>query len=107
MVFLLFLVLAIFFVEAGTELLVKSQIFTKLRGWLGSQGTFIKEMISCGYCTSVWVAVLPALFLSNLQSWVNPVMFFPLGLLFLHRAANFLHNINDKHFDKYYSRNSQ
>jgi len=102
--FIVFFLVCIIAVEAAVELLVKSVIFDGFSTWFASLGTFAKELISCGYCTSVWVAVLPALFLAYFQDWASGLIVFPLFLLALHRSANYLHNINDKHFDKDYDK---
>ncbi len=99
----LFILLAIS-VEATTELLVKSIIFAKFRERLILKGGLLKELISCGYCSSVWVAMLPALLLSGLQDWFHPLVAFPVMVLCLHRSSNFIHNFNDKWLDKFYSK---
>ncbi len=103
-VFIVFFLVCVIAVEALTELLVKSVIFERFQFWFASLGAFAKDLISCGYCTSVWVAILPALFLAYLQSWANGLVVFPLLWLAVHRAANYLHNISDKHFDRHYDK---
>lgn len=100
--FILYLIIAVVVVEASTELLVKSAIFKPLNKFLSSKGRFLEEMLSCGYCASVWISIIPAYLLSNLQEWISALVAFPFMLLFLHRSSNYLHNINDKYFDKYY-----
>ncbi len=101
--FILLLFLGVVFVEASTELLVKSVFFAPIRKYVGGKNEFLNSLITCGYCTSVWVAIIPALCLASLQSFCPPVAAFFLFWLALHRMSNYLHNINDKYFDKFYS----
>jgi hypothetical protein len=100
--FLLFLILSTIFTEACTELLVKSAIFSSIRENLSQRGEFLKQVLSCGYCTSVWVASFPALILSLSQSWFSGLAAFLFFVPVIHRLSNYLHNINDRWFDKYY-----
>ena len=101
--FLAKLVLAVILTELLTELLVKSVIFRPIREILGQVSNFFKELLSCGYCTSVWVAASVVFILQltyNLSGWY----WIDLGLVVLvvHRLSNYLHNFNDKYLDKYY-----
>ena len=92
------------FVEGTTELLCKSKFFSWFREWLKLNSSFLGELISCGYCTSVWVANLPAFLVAGLfpLSWFHTPVIFLISLVFFHRIANYLHNFNDKFLDKYY-----
>lgn len=102
----LYLTLSAIFTEALTELIVKSVIFQRPRSLLSSLGGFLKKMLSCGYCFSVWAAMTPAT-LSVVIFGSNGIVFSTLQWvavwLIVHRLSNYAHNINDKFFDKYYS----
>jgi hypothetical protein len=102
--FLVLFILSVVFVEALTELFVKSLIFSRLREFVKSKNDFVKDILSCGYCTSVWVSLFPALYLSHVQTFCAPLVGFLLFWVSLHRLANYLHNINDKYFDKFYAK---
>ncbi len=97
------------FVEGATELICKSLIFSRFREYASGLAPFFEALIKCGFCTSVWVAILPAFFITVLASpgifWVLPLFVF-LAVVF-YRLSNYLHNINDKYFDKYYSTKSK
>lgn len=95
---LFYVPLAMLAVEAATELIVKSEIFKPLVERVKGSNYFAAKMLSCGYCTSVWLAIPPAIFFALLTSPILIVFW----VLALHRGANYLHNINDKFFDKYY-----
>ncbi len=104
LIFIFFFILMVVAVEAMTGLLVMSLFFSRFRDWFASRNTFCEELISCGYCTSVWVAFLPAIFLSCVQVWISPFIAFFIFWLALHRMSNYLHNFNDKWLDKRYSK---
>jgi hypothetical protein len=101
--FLLFL-LSVVFVEGATELVTKSLIFKPVREML-PVGSFVWQGIHCGHCTSVWMAMLPALTLALFTPFL-PIYFFPMTTIFfvvvLQRLANYLHHFVDKFLDKYY-----
>lgn len=103
----IYVLLAAIFVEGTTELFVKSLLFDKLREFLFKKSSFLQKLLSCGYCTSVWVAILPAIFLIfkiiKPEIILAPVWFLGLVVV-LHRLSNYVHNINDKYFDKFYSK---
>lgn len=96
--------LAVILTELLTELLVKSVIFRPVREGLSKVGSFFKELLGCGYCTSVWMAFGVALIL-QLAYNLSGIYWLDLGLtaLVVHRLSNYLHNFNDKWLDKYYS----
>jgi hypothetical protein len=105
---IIFLVLAAIFTESLTELVVKSNIFKGPRRLISSLGSFLGDMLSCGYCFSAWAAMAPATLsvvvcgsngiASSAVQWVAV-------WLIVHRLSNYTHNINDKFFDKNYSNN--
>jgi hypothetical protein len=107
MVHLLVLVLlSALFVEGFTELLCKSKIFNPLRERLSRTSNFIAEMLSCAYCASVWVSLVPSFLLAAYKgfsgSFLGCLIIFPFLLVIIHRLANYIHNFNDKFLDKYY-----
>lgn len=101
---LLVLALSVVFVEGLTELVRKAVIFDRPREFV-KRNNFFDALLSCGYCTSVWAAMLPAslVFLIGANLWFyEQVFLFIFFTIVLHRLANYLHNFNDKHLDKYY-----
>ncbi len=104
--FIVFLVLLLspVFVEGVTELVCKSQIFSGFREWVSLRSPPLKALIGCGYCASVWVAVLPAAWAAYIvsPSWCFRIPLFVFLTIVFHRLSNYLHNFNDKHLDKYY-----
>jgi hypothetical protein len=99
--------LSVVFVEGATELVCKSSIFKPFRKSVSALSPFFKELLSCGYCTSFWVATAPAAFLAFrlAGSFVSFGFIFLFMVVVLQRLSNFTHNISDKHFDKYYANN--
>ena len=104
MLTLVLIILGISFAtEAMVELLVKSKFFEHPRQFL-SKWSWFKALINCGYCTSVWVAMI---FIT-----AAPVCIIPLSrlhffnvlvtLLVVQRLSNIMHNVIDKWTDKYY-----
>ena len=72
--------------EALTKLLRDAEIFNAPRAWLSGRRKLLDELVSCGYCLSVWAAgIVLALHYIGL-SWL-------IALLALHRAANLLHDL--------------
>ena len=105
-VVILLVAIAAIFVEGATELVCKSLIFDGFRKWVSKLHPFLAELIRCGYCTSVWVAIFPAAFLSYIVSpsiwYVFPVWL--VALVVVHRLSNYLHCFCDKHLDKFYDK---
>lgn len=101
---LILFILSIVFVEAATELVVKSAIISRPREYIKSKNNFIREMLSCGYCFSVWASFITSLYLFRYLEGVNAVVAFLITWISLHRLSNYLHNINDKFFDKFYAK---
>mgnify|MGYP001565349318 CR=1 FL=1 len=94
--------LAIALTELIVELFVKSLILKTPREFIKSKSHFLNELLSCGYCSSVWVGQL-VVFVTNLfynftGVWVIDTV---LTGLIVHRLSNVLHNLVDK-TDKYY-----
>lgn len=76
-------------IEAVTEIIVQAEIFTDLRGWIARKGPKLEYLVTCGYCTSVWVAGLCTLAAPSMTGfWFidMPVIWFA-----MHRMANQVH----------------
>lgn len=72
--------------EAMTRLLRDAEIFNAPRNWLSGRWELLDELISCGYCLSVWAAgIVLALYFFGI-GWL-------ISLLALHRAANLFHDL--------------
>jgi hypothetical protein len=97
---------SVIFVEGATELVCKSSIFLTIRSKLSALHPFIKQLLGCGYCTSVWMSTIPAGFFAFevASSVLTMPALFILFVVVIHRLSNFVHNINDKHFDKFYDK---
>lgn len=92
--------LAIIYVEAITEIFVESDVFTKFRLLLKKLSNFTGELISCGYCFSVWAA-MPV-------GWALPGDIFGIFVLdailktfILHRLANIFHECVSRWFGRF------
>ena len=91
------------FTEALTELVVKSVLLRNIRERIKNTCSFMKELLSCGYCTSVWVSGILVLSTSSVYPLTeNFIIDFIFNVVVVHRISNYLHNLNDKWFDKYY-----
>ncbi len=102
--------------EAMTEIIVASQIFSGLRGRIRQLAhpllteeqiilpvpfkrrffMFIDGLVSCGYCTSVWVAAFwgvfaPWVWWGDNYMMVGWIINWVIALLALHRLSNWLH----------------
>lgn len=101
--FLLVIFILAFATEALVQLITKSEIFELPRRIL-SKWSWFERLLSCGYCTSVWVAmglilVAPVTVLPiSIWPFVNVLI----TLLLVHRLSNVIHNVTDKWTDKYY-----
>lgn len=107
---ILYIIILVFAVEATAEIITSSKITDGLRrwwalwtipadrpreeSWLQSFRVFVNDLLSCGYCTSVWTAAFFALF----APLVIPIAFVNwLVMTFaLHRMANWLHVIYER-----------
>jgi len=84
-----------FITEAFTEIIVSRIIFEKIREKLMGWSSFLKGLLSCGACFSVWVAIgLCYLFSLRLGFGANPIIFwaepFFIGLG-VHRLSTWMH----------------
>jgi len=102
--FWLELLFVVILVELLTELVIKSEIFKPVRNWIFKLGGWFKDLFTCGYCFSVWVA-FGVVFLTQISYPLTGQPWLDLGLmaLIVHRLSNILHNVIDKWTDKYYS----
>jgi len=103
------LLLSVVFVEGATELARKGVIFDPLRRVVTRVRLF-ELLLGCGYCTSVWVAMLPAALVFIVAAHLflyEKLLLFVFFTVVLHRLSNYLHNFNDKHLDKYYDVETQ
>jgi hypothetical protein len=105
-VVILWIFLSAIFVEALTEIVVKSPIFESIRVLLGSKVVFFSKVLACGHCFSVWAAIVPGIFLYlwlGEGSLLKFSFLLPFLILVVRRLSNYLHNFNDKYLDKFYS----
>lgn len=104
MSFFLSLLCLVLLTEALTELAIKSQIFLPIRLWFSHRSNFLKELLHCGYCFSVWAAIGVVLACGiSIPLTERGIINVPITILVVHRLSNYLHNFNDKILDKYYS----
>jgi hypothetical protein len=88
-----FLLVAALAVEAATNLMTKSEfasmlykkwLFKHRKNWLCG---FLHDLLDCGYCTSVWVSIPPAIWYAGNNNIVEWVLF----TLIIHRLSNIIH----------------
>jgi len=96
------LMLLVIVTEATTEIIVDSKIFSEIRFRIrkkafpeqpGSSNpifVFVAELISCGYCTSVWVAMWWSLFAPSFFKFGFIINWVIMGMV-IHRLSNWLH----------------
>lgn len=107
-------ILSVIFVEALTELIIKSELLLSWRERQKSRDDFSSKLFSCGYCFSFWSAAIASFIYSLIVCRLllgppgpNHLLFFPIWIFFilvLQRCSNYLHNFNDKWLDKYYTK---
>lgn len=79
------LILGVVATEALTEILIHAEPFDKPRDWLMEKIDFLHKLLSCGWCLSVWVALL--VFAVILKGWW--IVLVPIAI---HRMSNYLHD---------------
>jgi hypothetical protein len=95
------IIFAIILVEAITEIISKSEIFSPVRRFFYEKRNnrvfrFIHDLLDCGYCTSVWVGWFIAFVLFRDLYFFNKYLdLFFIGLV-LHRLSNVLHFVIDR-----------
>lgn len=105
---IVFLVLWVFFValtESLTEILLKAGPLEPIRALIARKFRFFADLLSCGYCFSVWVAFSIAWMIpsplniaisfgitDNHVAFVEDYLWWFVNGLILHRLANVFHN---------------
>ena len=79
-------ILAIIAVEALTEIFIESELFRWFRRWMMKRSDLFYELATCGWCVSVWAAIIVFALLWYGLWWI-------LAVLAIHRVSNFLHDI--------------
>lgn len=88
-----FLLAAVLATEAATNLLTKSEFSSKLikkplfKYRENKVCKFLHDLLDCGYCTSVWMAIVPAYWYVGSDEWLTLGIF----VLIIHRLSNVLH----------------
>lgn len=104
-VFLLLWVMFVILSESLTELLLNAGPLEPIRAFLSRSSSFIAELLSCGYCFSVWVSfsiawILPSPILladkfgigGTILLFVEKYMWWLINGLILHRLSNVFHS---------------
>jgi hypothetical protein len=94
-ILILKIIAAVICTEAMTELAVKSELFLPLRKFLFESKLgifrFIHKIFDCGYCFSVWAAMLSIVLIYNINIFTIHLM----AVLIIHRLSNLLHSLGD------------
>ena len=90
--------LAIVAVEAITEIVTKSEVFSPIREFFFNRRKskifdWIHSLFDCGYCTSVWAGVFISILWFCVDSMFLDMIY--IGLV-LHRLSNMLHFMIDR-----------
>lgn len=85
-------VLSIIAVEAVTEIIINGEIFLPVRNALSKMSDFLRKLLSCGYCSSVWVAASIAWALPGAATGY-PVVDIIIRIFVLHRLSNLAHEL--------------
>lgn len=80
----------VIFVEAITEIIVASELFSPFREFIwNTRFTFLHKLFACGYCISVWVSASVA--------WIIPthngILGYFIKVMIIHRLSNMFHGI--------------
>jgi hypothetical protein len=86
------IILAVIVVEAITNIITKSELFTPVRAYFFKKNKWVHDLLDCGYCMSVWIGIFAAIYLTFFK--VTAVEIFGLGIV-LHRLSNIFHFIVD------------
>jgi hypothetical protein len=99
------------FVESFTEIIVNAGPLEGFRGFIARRGKIcgidFAELITCGYCCSVWIAffvawMLPSFIFSDAKFWdylsvkhiivfVDKYLYWIFNWIVLHRLSNMIH----------------
>jgi len=83
-------------VESITEILVSSAIFFDFRLFVSKNSKFLGKLISCGYCSSVWVSLIVSS--CTPQLLVNDVYIdYILKVFIYHRLSNLFHEFMSRY----------
>lgn len=96
--FLLQFVACVIGVEAITQIITKSEIFSPVREFFYNRRknkvfNWLHDLLDCGYCTSVWIGWLVAALWVFAGNLVIDILF--VGIV-LHRLSNIFHFIIDR-----------
>lgn len=97
------LLILLLLTELTTELIIKSTIFLPIRIYFINKSKFLGDLLTCGYCFSVWSSMFWCItfYITNnipmlvLNSFINFVIIW----LISHRLSNMLHGAIDRYFD--------
>ena len=92
-------ILSIIAVEAVTEIIVQSNIFSRLRNALAKVSNFLGEWITCGYCLSIWISASVAWFLPGDVTHIV-IIDYLIRIFVLHRISNVLHELLSRWFSR-------
>jgi hypothetical protein len=85
-----------FFDEAITEIVVESQIMFRVRNFFSKLWPgFFGELLKCGYCFSVWPAIILAFFIPTVI-FENSFLDYLVKWMFIHRMSNVYHSFISK-----------
>jgi len=78
--------------EAITNIVVDGVIFDDIRNKIFSKGNFFSKLLSCGYCLSVWSAMLTAT-VCSFRIGFTIVDSYIINVFLIHRLSNILHEV--------------
>ena len=97
------IVATIILIEAITNILGKSDLFSPVREFIFKKGKgnklfrFVHNMIDCPYCLSVWVSLLCTTMLYlHINNLLPFILIWAFVVLILHRLSNVVHFLIDK-----------
>jgi len=104
-IFVLLWVFFVVFVESFNQIILHAGPLEPIRSFFSRRSSFIADLLSCGYCSSVWVAFLIAWILpspiclilhsgiSNVfLEFTNNYLWWFLNGIILHRLSNVFHD---------------
>ena len=88
--------MAIIAVESVTEIIVASNIMFGFRSLVNKISSFFGELVTCGYCLSVWISasiafVMPGNICAN--TLLGIIVDFIIKTMVLHRMSNAFHGL--------------
>lgn len=96
--FLLQFVAAVIGVEAITQIITKSELFSPIKEFFYNRRNnkffkWLHDLLDCGYCTSVWIGWLIAALWVYADNLLLDILF--VGIV-IHRLSNILHFMIDR-----------